>query len=197
MKTFCFKLYKSERNDKLHKQINAAGLIYNHCIALHKRYYKIFHKTLNTNKLKVHLTKLKKIPKFSYLLEIGSQAVQDVAERIGRAYDLFFRNIKRKIRSSPPRFKKVKKYKSFTLKQAGWKLDESTYTLTVNEQNYRYFQSRKVTSPLFFAQKAKLIKQACRNLSHKVKGSNNRRRAKLNLARLYRFAIVAERKIRK
>ena len=79
MKTFCFKLYKSERNNKLHKQINAAGLTYNHCIALHKRYYKIFHRTLNTNKLKVHLTKLKKISKFSYLLEIGSQAVQDVA----------------------------------------------------------------------------------------------------------------------
>ena len=83
MKTFCFKLYKSERNNKLHKQISAAGLIYNHCIALHKRYHKIFHKTLNTNKLKVHLTKLKKISKFSYLLEIGSQVVQDVAERIG------------------------------------------------------------------------------------------------------------------
>ena len=242
MKTFCFKLYQSERNDKLHKQINAAGLIYNHCIALHKRYYKIFHKTLNTNKLKVHLTKLKKILKFSYLLEIGSQAVQDVAERIGRAYELFFRNVRRKIRSSPPGFKKVRRYKSFTLKQAGWKLDESTYTLTINGQNYRYFQSRMisgkiktvtikrdslgdiyvyfvtdakdfevvertgksvgydfglkkfltasdgldVTSPLFFAQNSKLIKQACRNLSHKVKVSNNRLRAKLNLARLYK-----------
>ena len=242
MKTFCFKLYKSERNDKLHKQINAAGLIYNHCISLCKRYYKIFHKSLNPNRLKVHLTKLKKISKFSYLLEIGSQAVQDVAERIGRAYELFFRNIDRKIRSSPPGFKKVRRYKSFTLKQAGWKLDESTYTLTINGQNYRYFQSRMisgkiktvtikrdslggiyvyfvtdvkdfkvvertgrsvgydfglkkfltasdgadVTSPLFFAQNAALIAKAAKKLSHKVKGSNNRRRAKYTLANLYK-----------
>ena len=40
MKTFCYKLYKSERNVKLYKQINAAALIFNHCIKLHKRYYK-------------------------------------------------------------------------------------------------------------------------------------------------------------
>ena len=51
MKTYLFKLYQSKRNEKLHKQINAAGLIYNHCIALHKRYYKIFGKYLNNNKL--------------------------------------------------------------------------------------------------------------------------------------------------
>ena len=96
MKTFRFKLYKSERNEKLHKQINAAGLIYNHCIALHKRYYKIFGKYLNKNQLQKHLVKLKKMPKFSYIKEIGSQ----------------------------PNFKKVVRYKSFTLKQkAGWKLD--------------------------------------------------------------------------
>ena len=68
MKTFRFKLYKSERNEKLHRQINAAGLIYNHCIALHKRYYKLFSKYLNKNQLQKHLVKLKKMPKFSYFL---------------------------------------------------------------------------------------------------------------------------------
>ena len=243
MKTFCFKLYESERNEKLHKQINAAGLIYNHCIALHKRYYKLFKKHLNKNILQKHLVKLKKLPRFSYLLEIGSQAVQDITDRIERAYQLFFRNIKRKIRSSPPNFKKVRRYKSFTLKKtAGWKLDQDHYTLTVNGQIYRYFQSRRirgtiktvtikrdslgdiyvyfvtdanalevitrtgksvgydfglktfltasdgedVESPLFFANNSIHIRQACRQLSRKEKGSNNRRRATLNLARLYK-----------
>jgi len=62
LKTFCFKLYKSDnklyksdKNSVLKKQINAAGLIYNHCIALHKRYYKIFGKYLNRNFLQKHL----------------------------------------------------------------------------------------------------------------------------------------------
>ena len=144
MKTFCFKLYNTKRNRKLHKQINAAGLTYNHCIALHKRYYKLFHKTINCYKLQAHLAKLKKLKRFSYLKEYGSQAVQDVTERIDRAYNLFFRNLKHKIRTAPPAFRKVSKYRSFTLKQASWKLDESSHTLTINKQKYKYFQSRKI-----------------------------------------------------
>ena len=90
IKTYCFKLYNSKRNRKLHKQITAAGLIYNHCIALHKRYYRLFKKGLSANKLKIHLATIKKSPRFSYIGEIGSQAVQDIAERIDRAYKLFF-----------------------------------------------------------------------------------------------------------
>ena len=244
MKSFCFKLYKSEHNVKLHSQINAAGLTFNHCLALHNRYYKLFGKFLNQNKLKKHLTKLKKISKFSYLLEYGSQAVQDVAERINRAFELFFGNLKRGVKCSPPKFKKVRRYKSFTLKQSGWKLDEDNRTITINGQSYKYFQSRRirgkvktvtikrdslgdiyifiatdakefevetrtgqsvgfdfglkkfltasdgkdVTSPLFFAKNAKLIAKASRELSRKRKGSNNRRRTRLKLARLHKKA---------
>ena len=143
IKTFCFKLYNSKRNRKLHKQINAACIIYNHCIALHKRYYRLFKRSLSANKLKVHLTKLNKIPKFSYLKEIGSQAVQDVAERIDKSYKQFFAKLKRKQKASPPSFKKVKKYKSFTLKQAGYKFLDGN-TLRIGEQNYRYFKSREI-----------------------------------------------------
>ena len=121
IRTYCFKLYNSKKNRKLHSQINAAGLIYNHCIALHKRYYRLFKKQFNANRLKVHLAKIKKLGRFSYIREIGSQAVQDIAERIDRAYKLFFENLKRKVRTAPPNFKKVAKYKSFTLKQAGYK----------------------------------------------------------------------------
>lgn len=243
MKTYCFKLYRSEKNEKLHKQINVAGIIYNHCIALHKRYFKIYGKYPQVYFLQKHLTKLKKIKRFSYFKEIGSQAVQEIAERIDRAYQLYFKNFRRRVRCSPPNFKKVKNYKSFTLKKtAGWKLDEDNRTLKINGQNYRYFQSRKISgkvktvtikrdslgdiyvyfvtdakelevetrtgkrvgfdfglkkflkasdgkdieSPLFFAQNSKLIANACRNLSRKVKGSNNRRKARLNLARLYK-----------
>lgn len=242
MRTYRFKLYNSKRNRKLHKQINAAGLVYNHCIALHKRYYKLLGKSLNMYQLQKHLTKLKKISKFAYLKEIGSQAVQDITQRIDRAYKLFFRNLKHKIRTAPPSFKKVRKYKSFTLKQAGWKLNEADNSIVIGKQRYRYVKSREITgkvkiltvkrdalgdiylyfvcetsesevlartgksvgfdfglkmflnasddndiaSPLFFRQNANAIKSASRNLSRKVKGSNNRKRAKLALARLHK-----------
>ncbi len=143
MKTYCFKLYKAKRNRSLHRQINAAGLIYNHCIALHKRYYHLYHQSLNLYALQKHLTKLKKISRFHYLKEIGSQAVQDIAERIDRAYKLFFRNLKQKVRTAPPSFKKVKKYKSYTLKQTGWKLLEGN-TIRIGTRKYKYFKSRSV-----------------------------------------------------
>ena len=143
MKTYYFKLYKAKRNRKLHKVINIAGIIYNHCIALHKRYYRLFKKSLNIYKLQKHLTKLKKIGKFSYFKEVGSQAIQDITQRIDRAYKLFFRNLKHKIRTAPPSFKKIRKYKSFTLKQAGWKLLKDN-AIEINKQKYKYFKSRDI-----------------------------------------------------
>ena len=38
IKTYCFELYNSKRNKHLHGLINLSAQIYNHCIALHKRY---------------------------------------------------------------------------------------------------------------------------------------------------------------
>ena len=242
MQTYCFKLYRSHRNRKLHKQINAAGCIYNHCIALHKRYYRLFHKSLNMYKLQKHLTKLKRLSRFAYLKEIGSQAVQEITQRIDRAYKLFFSNRKNNLRTAPPSFKKVSKYKSFTLKQAGWKLNEADNSIIIGKQRYRYAKSREINgtvkiltikrdalgdiylyfvceaaentvmartgksvgfdfglktfltasdgkdikAPLFFRQNANAIKMASRNLSRKAKGSNNRKKAKIALARLHK-----------
>ena len=124
--------------------INIAGLIYNHCIALHKRYYRLYKKSLNANRLKKHLAKLKHTQRFAYMNKLGSQAVQDIAERINRAYNLFWSNLKRKKKSSPPKFRKVRKYKSFTLKQAGWKIDEVRGKIRIGSKWYGYFQSRKI-----------------------------------------------------
>ena len=144
MKTFCFKLYHSDHNYELMRQINVAGLIYNHCIALHKRYYRLYGKYLDKSKLQKHLVKLKKHKRFAYICEIGSQAVQDITDRIDRAYNLFWSNLKRKKKCSPPKFRKVRRYKSYTLKQAGWKLDEVRGKIRIGKKWYGYFKSRNI-----------------------------------------------------
>ena len=144
MKTFCFKLYHSDHNTALMRQINIAGLIYNHCIALHRRYYRLFRKYINAYTLMKHLTKLKRTKRFAYISKLGSQAVQDIAQRIDRAYNLFWNNLERGVKSSPPKFRKVKKYKSFTLKQAGWSLDEKTGHIRLGKKWYGYFKSRNI-----------------------------------------------------
>lgn len=143
-KTFKFKLFGARRNRKLHQQINAAGLAYNHCIALHKRYYSLYHKHLNLFRLQKHLTKQKRLPRFAYLKEIGSQALQDVAQRIEKGYQLFFLGLQEKRKVHPPKFRKVRKTKSFTLKQAGWKLDEEHGIVYIQGQKYRYNNSRRI-----------------------------------------------------
>jgi len=117
--------------------------------------------------------------------------------------------VKRKIRCSPPKFKKLKNYKSFTLKQSGWKFDEENFSVTINRQKFKYFRSRRISGKIktitikrdslgdiyiyfvtdakvFEAKNSKLIAKACKNLSRKKKFSNNRRKAKISLARVYK-----------
>jgi putative transposase len=143
MKTLKFKLYSHKRNRYLKQTINAAGVIYNHCIALHRRYYRWWGKHLNCAKLQKHIAKLRKRNSFWQL--VGSQAVQDICQRIDKAYQLFFQHHKKGVR--PPGFKKVKKYKSFTLKQAGYKFLGGN-RVKIGSRVYQYWNSREIEGTL-------------------------------------------------
>ena len=139
MKTLKFNLYSHKRNKYLKRSINAAGVIYNHAIALHRRYYLMWGKHLNCAKLQKHIAKLRKRNSFWQL--VGSQAVQDICQRIDKAYQLFFKHHKKGVR--PPGFKKVKKYKSFTLKQAGYKFLGGN-RVKIGNRVYQYWNSREI-----------------------------------------------------
>lgn len=134
-----FKLYSHKRNRYLKRSINAAGVIYNHCVALHKRYYRMWGKHLSSVKLQAHIAKLRKRKPFWQL--VGSQAVQDICQRIEKAYQLFFKHHTKGVR--PPGFKKVKKYKSFTLKQAGYKFLGGN-RVRIGSRVYQFWKSREI-----------------------------------------------------
>jgi len=245
MKTYKFKLYRSKKNRHLHRQIDISGLIWNHCIALHRRYYRLFGKSLNAYALMKHITKLKKLPKYSHWGLVDAQAAQDIVQRIDKAYKLFFGNLKRKVKTSPPSFKKVKKYSSFTLKQTGWKLldgnkikirgsvykfsksrdipadiktvtikrdslgnfwlyfvveedtDPSNRILTGNSAGFDFglktfltsSDGQEIVSPLYYREAMAELKQASRKVSSKVKLSNNWRKAKANVTRIYQTVV--------
>ena len=139
MKTYKFKLYQHKRNRHLHRTINAASSIYNQCIALHKRYYRMFGKYLDKYRLQKHIAKLRNKSKYWQL--VGAQATQDITDRIQRGYDLFFKHHKKGVR--PPNFRKRIKYKSFTLKQAGYKfLGENQ--LKIGKRIYKFWKSREI-----------------------------------------------------
>jgi putative transposase len=139
MKTLKFKLYSHKRNRYLKQSINAAGVIYNHCIALHKRYYRMWGAHLRCAKLQAHIAKRRS--RNHFWQQVGSQAVQDICQRIEKAYQLFFKHHKQGVK--PPGFKKVRRYKSFTLKQAGYKFLGAN-RVKIGNRVYQYWNSREI-----------------------------------------------------
>jgi putative transposase len=152
-RTYKYRLYSSKRDRHLHDQINIAGLIWNHALALQKRYYRLTGKYIFVERMRAHTGKLRmKTQRFAHWKLLGSQTVQDVCNRLDKAYQRFFT----RLASSPPHFKKVKSYRSFTLTQYGWKLITSNqnqlkpngeYTrergmIKIGDQTYKFVQHR-------------------------------------------------------
>jgi putative transposase len=144
-KTYKYRLYRSQRDFRLHEHINIAGIIWNHVTALQKRYYHLFGKHISENRLQKHIAKLRmKTERYSYWRKLGSQAAQEICHRHEKAYKRFFAK-----QGGLPRFKKVKKYSSFTLKQAGWKLQDENPAkkhrkITIGKTDYKFVNHRPV-----------------------------------------------------
>ena len=242
MKTYKFKLYSNHGNSELHKTIDGNRHVWNHGVALQRRYYSIYGKYISKFRLINHTSKLKRLPRFAHWNQLPSQAIQDVAARIDKGYKAMFEARAKGNTWGRPRFKSRRKYKSFTLLQAGWKLLPGN-RIKIGKCIYSYFKSRDVfgtpkrctikrdaigdvyiciltdykapdlnrlmtgkiagfdfglkrfltgsnghdiESPEFFNRSINAIKQANREHSRKRKGSNNRERARLDLARKHR-----------
>ena len=242
MKIYKFKLYSNHGNRELHKTIDGHAFVWNHCVALQRRYYGIYGKYISKFRLINHISKLKRLPCFAHWNQLPSQAIQDVVARIDKGYRAMFEARAKGKAWGRPRFKPRRKYKSFTLLQAGWKLLPGN-KIQIGKRIYHYFKSRDVRgapkrctikrdaigdiyiciltdyeepdhnrvmtgkiagfdfglkryltghnghdieSPLFFKRSLNAIKRASRNHSRKRKGSKNRERARLDLARRHR-----------
>ena len=96
-------------------------------------------KHLNCAKLQSHIAS--KRSRKEFWQSVGSQAVQDICQRIEKAYQLFFKHNKKGVR--PPGFKKVRKYKSFTLKQAGYKFLGGN-RVKIGSRVYQFWKSREI-----------------------------------------------------
>ena len=235
-------MYSNHGNRELHKTIDGHASVWNHSVSLHRRYYAIYGKYISKFRLINHISNLKQLPRFAHWNQLPSQAIQDVAARIDKGYKAMFESRARGKPWGRPRFKPRRKYKSFTLLQAGWKLLPGN-RIKMGKHIYQYFQSRDIEgtpkrctikrdavgdiyicvltdhvepalnrvmtgkiagfdfglkrfltgsnghdieSPLFFKRSINAIKRANRNDSRKRERSNNRERARLDLARKHR-----------
>jgi putative transposase len=75
---------------------------------------------------------------------VGAQVLQDVIQRLDKAYKAFFRRVKNgDCKAGFPRFKSRDRYDSFTLTQAMWKLD-GKYLIIRNVGRFKLRLSRPI-----------------------------------------------------
>lgn len=149
-RTYKYRLYHNRRNKRLHQRIDIAGLIWNHMVALQRRYYRVTGGYISRAQMQRHLLKLRRQScRFSHWQLVGSQAVQELAERHDKAYQRFFayKSGKTNRPAGRPGFKKVKKYKSYTLKQAGWKYGGGN-KVWLQGYTYKFSLSRPVVGTI-------------------------------------------------
>ncbi len=141
--TYVFKLYNASRNKTLHRAVDTCGEIWNYCIGYINHYYEQHNKLISKYDLQRHLTLIKKQEPYVHWAQVGSQAIQNITDRIYLSYSQFFLKRKKGMKASPPSFKKIKKYKSLTLKQAGYKLLEGN-KIRIGNKVYQYHKSREI-----------------------------------------------------
>lgn len=233
MISYKYNIYNQKNNKWLDRLLAECCFVWNHALALQRRYYKIFGRYIGIGKIRHHFAKRIKRD------IVYSQTAQEILDRLDSSYQRFFRKISKR----PPKFKSKKNFKSFVFTQRGFKLDSNVLTINKINKRFKFSYSRnyegkvkqirikrsrtnkyslivvtdknpsqtkekthngasvgidfglktyltlstgkEYVSPLFFKQSQNKIKAASKKLSRAKKGSSNRKRRRLELARVH------------
>lgn len=236
MISYKYKLYQTKKTKHLDKMLREACYVWNHALALQKRYYKQYHKYIQRFTMYKHFSK-----RYKPTL-LNSQTVREILDRLDIAYKRFFKhNAKR-----PPKLKKSSDFCSFAFADKGYslcgnilvinkikksfkfslsrpydgkvkrvavkrnKLGEYFIILCLDKEARPYGKShdgasvgidfglkkyltlsngREIDNPQFLKSDLQELRRRSRNLSKCKKGSNNRKRKKMELERLYRNIV--------
>lgn len=113
---------------KAELQLVLCAELYNAALQERRDAYRMAGVSVTATAQKNQLPEIKAIrPEYK---EVGSQVLQDVVERLDKAFAAFFRRVKaREKKPGYPRFRSACRYDSLTFKQAGWSLDGRRLTL--------------------------------------------------------------------
>ena len=137
-----YKFYKSNKVKKIDSLNLTACIIWNHITALQKRYYKLYGKYINTNRMQKHIAKLRK--KNTFWIKLNSQSVQEICQRHDKSYQAFFKYCKTRkgLKKRPPKFKAFRNFSSFCFKNTGWKIKDNA--ITINKiGRFKFHKSRE------------------------------------------------------
>ena len=130
--TYTYKLYRSKRLAKLDAMLREACFVWNHALALQKRYYSLFGKYVSCSKMKAHFAK-----RIGRRL-LHSQTTQEILERLDFSYKRFFEHLSKR----PPKFRRAKDFSSIVYKQGGFKLDGNVLVVNSIRQHFQFSFSR-------------------------------------------------------
>ena len=132
MITYKYKIYHSKKNRRLDGMLSEACFVWNHCLALQRRYYSLYGKYATVNRMKTFFAKHYKMQ------HLHSQSVQEVIERLDLSYRKFFEHTAKR----PPKFKRKDEMSSIVFKQGGFKIRGNCFTINKINTTFKFSLSR-------------------------------------------------------
>ena len=151
MKAYKFRIYPSDAQIRvLESTLNVCRSLYNAMLQQRIYAYKSGKKA-NYNSQQDEIPELKNA--FPEYRGVHSQVLQDVARRVDKAYDNFYRRIREKnngsrIKAGFPRFKSKDRYNSITYTQSGFKILDNGHVWLSKIGEVRMFMHRPVTGEI-------------------------------------------------
>ena len=102
MISYKYKLYRNRRTRHLDSMLGEACFVWNHALALQRRYYKLYGKYIGVNRMQKHFAR-----RISRNL-LHSQTTQEILQRLDTAYQRFFSHLAKR----PPKFRRAKDFSS-------------------------------------------------------------------------------------
>lgn len=152
MTIYRIKAYTKAKDGDLDVIITRIGGVRNYAIKMMSKYYKLYKNTLSAYQLSTHIAKKKKrICRTARMVkDLDAQSVQECIGRVYKGYQNFFsyckkrKNGKVSIRVRPPKKRKARHNKSFTLLQCGYKFNPEWTKLRVLGKWYGFHKSQDI-----------------------------------------------------
>lgn len=134
MLTYEYKLYSNRRTASLDAMLREACFVWNHALALQRRYYSLYHGYVSCARMKAHFARR------IHRCTLGAQTTQEILERLDASYKRFFTRVAKR----PPKFRKAEHFRSFVFKQCGYKLYGNEFIVNKTGKRYRFTYSRPI-----------------------------------------------------
>ena len=133
MIAYKYKLYTTKQTKHLDAMLREASWVWNHALALQKRYYRMYKKYIDVTRMQK-----KWVQWYGKSDRHHSQTVQEILERQDKSYQRFFQHIQ----ARPPKFKRADDFKSFVFKQGGYSLNGNVLTINKIKKRFKFSLSR-------------------------------------------------------